>query len=87
MDIPRVWAESLEFQGNNEDFAEFSQNNKAQFNDIQSFIMIVKDWVEELVHEDLQFKSIKKKSAPSRKELSSIQLMNANNEVARKQEA
>jgi len=58
-DLPKQWAESLEFKsppdGNNADYAEFSQDNKQHFNDIQSFIMIVKDWVEEMLHDDELF--------------------------------
>ena len=71
---------SLEFatppDGDNVDYAEFSQDNKQHFNEIQSFIMIVKDWVEEMVHDSEAFTKPKPR-LPPRKVQSSLYLEKA----------
>tara|TARA_B110000503_G_C7036498_1_gene366329 strand:+ start:426 stop:617 length:192 start_codon:yes stop_codon:yes gene_type:complete len=53
--LPKNWADSLEFSAPKESdedaFALFSQEKKSELAKVESFIMIVKDWVAELVED------------------------------------
>lgn len=53
--MPKNWGNSFNFlmpDGVNEESrAKFMEDNKQHFNDIEQFMMIVKDWFEGVIHD------------------------------------
>ena len=53
--VPKKWGNSFDFNSpegvNKEKTAQFIEDNKQHFSDIEQFMMIVKDWVEGVIHE------------------------------------
>ena len=53
-ELPNTWAEDLDFSHDAQDdcsFADFQASKKEKMDEVEHFIMMLKDWVHEVVHE------------------------------------